>query len=160
MLMRILRWTKKRMIISITQSLLDFISAGDFESYSYNVDTFTYWMLKFFCRKLCDPSLTAFEPEALGHLVTGMDFHQFYFDNHTPRGSKSVQTSLVNPQVHLLGEDAASIAYIRLIQTTDKSGVVSTQSFEESRVWHKREGRWQLVHFHRSGGRLTTKTPA
>ncbi|XP_055353845.1 calcium/calmodulin-dependent protein kinase type II subunit alpha-like isoform X2 [Paramacrobiotus metropolitanus] len=144
MLMRILRWTKKRMIISITQSLLDFISAGDFESYS----------------KLCDPSLTAFEPEALGHLVTGMDFHQFYFDNHTPRGSKSVQTSLVNPQVHLLGEDAASIAYIRLIQTTDKSGVVSTQSFEESRVWHKREGRWQLVHFHRSGGRLTTKTPA
>lgn len=27
-----------------------------------------------------DPSLTCFEPEALGNLVTGMDFHKFYFD--------------------------------------------------------------------------------
>ncbi|XP_055355301.1 calcium/calmodulin-dependent protein kinase type II subunit alpha-like [Paramacrobiotus metropolitanus] len=134
---------KKRMIINMTQSLLDFISAGDFESYS----------------KLCDPSLTAFEPEALGHLVAGMDFHKFYFDNRTQRGSRSVQTSVVNPQVHLLGDDAASIAYIRLIQSIDESGAAASQSFEETRVWHKRDGRWQLVHFHRSGGRLSTKTP-
>jgi len=36
-----------------------------------------------FCvyRKICDPHLTAFEPEALGNLVEGMDFHKFYFDN-------------------------------------------------------------------------------
>ena len=34
-----------------------------------------------FCRKICDPHLTAFEPEALGNLVDGMDFHKFYFDN-------------------------------------------------------------------------------
>jgi len=33
------------------------------------------------CRKICDPHLTAFEPEALGNLVEGMDFHKFYFDN-------------------------------------------------------------------------------
>ena len=26
--------------------------------------------------------MTAFEPEALGNLVEGMDFHKFYFDNH------------------------------------------------------------------------------
>lgn len=32
-------------------------------------------------RKICDPHLTAFEPEALGNLVEGMDFHKFYFDN-------------------------------------------------------------------------------
>lgn len=25
--------------------------------------------------------MTAFEPEALGNLVEGMDFHKFYFDN-------------------------------------------------------------------------------
>ena len=34
--------------------------------------------------------MTAFEPEALGNLVEGIDFHKFYFDNHgenfvTPR---------------------------------------------------------------------------
>lgn len=40
-------------------------------------------MLISFCvsRKICDPHLTAFEPEALGNLVEGMDFHKFYFDN-------------------------------------------------------------------------------
>lgn len=36
-----------------------------------------------FYRKICDPHLTAFEPEALGNLVEGMEFHKFYFDNGT-----------------------------------------------------------------------------
>lgn len=35
----------------------------------------------FSCRKLCDPNLTSFEPESLGNLITGMDFHKFYFEN-------------------------------------------------------------------------------
>lgn len=34
-----------------------------------------------FYRKICDPGLTSFEPEGLGNLVEGMDFHRFYFDN-------------------------------------------------------------------------------
>ena len=34
-------------------------------------------------RKICDPGLTSFEPEALGNLVEGMDFHKFYFENRT-----------------------------------------------------------------------------
>lgn len=38
-------------------------------------------MLCVFNRKICDPCLTSFEPEALGNLVEGMDFHRFYFDN-------------------------------------------------------------------------------
>lgn len=32
-------------------------------------------------RKICDPGLTSFEPEALGNLVEGHDFHRFYFEN-------------------------------------------------------------------------------
>lgn len=32
-------------------------------------------------RRLCDPHLTAFEPEAIGNLVEGLEFHKFYFDN-------------------------------------------------------------------------------
>lgn len=35
----------------------------------------------FLPRKICDPGLTSFEPEALGNLVEGMDFHRFYFEN-------------------------------------------------------------------------------
>ena len=34
-----------------------------------------------FCSKICDPHLTAFEPESMGNLVEGMDFHKFYFEN-------------------------------------------------------------------------------
>lgn len=30
---------------------------------------------------MCDPGMTAFEPEALGNLVEGLDFHRFYFEN-------------------------------------------------------------------------------
>ncbi|KYM77252.1 Calcium/calmodulin-dependent protein kinase type II alpha chain [Atta colombica] len=110
------------------------INTGDFEAYT----------------KICDPHLTAFEPEALGNLVEGMDFHKFYFDNVLGKNCKAVNTTILNPHVHLLGEDAACIAYVRLTQYMDKQGVAHTQQSEESRVWHKRDNKWQNVHFHRS----------
>lgn len=67
------------------------------------------------------------------------------------KGSKPVHTILLNPHVHLLGEDAACIAYIRLTQYTDGGGRPRTMQSEETRVWHRRDGKWQNVHFHRSG---------
>lgn len=33
---------------------------------------------------------------------------------------KAVNTTILNPHVHLLGEDAACIAYVRLTQFVDK----------------------------------------
>lgn len=39
------------------------------------------YVVMYVFRKICDPQLTAFEPEALGNLVEGMDFHKFYFDH-------------------------------------------------------------------------------
>lgn len=50
-------------IIALTQNLLDSIAKADWDSYV----------------ELCDPSLTCFEPEAVGHLVEGLEFHHFYF---------------------------------------------------------------------------------
>ncbi|XP_076361596.1 calcium/calmodulin-dependent protein kinase type II alpha chain isoform X14 [Tachypleus tridentatus] len=125
---------RKSEIIKITEQLIEAISSGDFQSYT----------------KYCDPHLTAFEPEALGNLVEGMDFHKFYFDNVLGKNSKLVNTTILNPVVHLLGEDAACIAYIRLTQYMDKSGIAHTRQYEETRVWQKKDGKWQNVHFHRS----------
>lgn len=74
--------------------------------------------------------MTAFEPESVGNLVAGMDFHKFYFENNsvsmtTTSGvnnsaSSGRNTTILNPHVHLLGEDAAVIAFVRLTQFFDK----------------------------------------
>jgi calcium/calmodulin-dependent protein kinase (CaM kinase) II len=128
-------YSRKQEIIKMTEQLIEAINTGDYEAYT----------------KICDPHLTAFEPEALGNLVEGMDFHKFYFDNVLGKNCKTVNTTILNPHVHLLGEDAACIAYVRLTQYMDKQGQAHTQQSEETRVWHKRDNKWQNVHFHRSG---------
>ncbi|XP_029907365.1 calcium/calmodulin-dependent protein kinase type II delta 2 chain isoform X2 [Myripristis murdjan] len=126
---------RKQEIIKVTEQLIESINNGDFEAYA----------------KICDPGLTSFEPEALGNLVEGHDFHRFYFENALSKGNKPVHTILLNPHVHLIGENAACIAYIRLTQYMDGSGMPRTMQSEETRVWHRREGKWQNIHFHRSG---------
>ncbi|KAM9328920.1 calcium/calmodulin-dependent protein kinase type II subunit delta isoform 1-T1 [Gastrophryne carolinensis] len=127
--------SRKQEIIKVTEQLIEAINNGDFEAYT----------------KICDPGLTSFEPEALGNLVEGMDFHRFYFENALSKGNKPIHTIILNPHVHLIGEDAACIAYIRLTQYMDSTGLPKTMQSEETRVWHRRDGKWQNVHFHRSG---------
>ncbi|XP_023682185.1 calcium/calmodulin-dependent protein kinase type II subunit beta isoform X38 [Paramormyrops kingsleyae] len=126
---------RKQEIIKITEQLIEAVNNGDFEAYA----------------KICDPGLTSFEPEALGNLVEGMDFHRFYFENLLSKNSKPIHTTILNPHVHLIGEDAACIAYIRLTQFVDGQGRPRSSQSEETRVWHRRDSRWQNVHFHCSG---------
>ncbi|XP_016894224.1 calcium/calmodulin-dependent protein kinase type II subunit beta isoform X2 [Cynoglossus semilaevis] len=126
---------RKQEIIKITEQLIEAVNNGDFEAYA----------------KICDPGLTSFEPEGLGNLVEGMDFHRFYFDNLLSKNSKPIHTTILNPHVHMIGEDAACIAYIRLTQFVDGQGRPRSSQSEETRVWHRRDSRWQNVHFHCSG---------
>uniref|UniRef100_A0A6I8NXB2 calcium/calmodulin-dependent protein kinase n=1 Tax=Ornithorhynchus anatinus TaxID=9258 RepID=A0A6I8NXB2_ORNAN len=126
---------RKQEIIKITEQLIEAVNNGDFEAYA----------------KICDPGLTSFEPEALGNLVEGMDFHRFYFENLLAKNSKPIHTTILNPHVHVIGDDAACIAYIRLTQYVDGQGRPRTGQSEETRVWHRRDGKWQNVHFHCSG---------
>ncbi|XP_071266025.1 calcium/calmodulin-dependent protein kinase type II subunit gamma-like isoform X1 [Salvelinus alpinus] len=127
--------TRKQEIIKITEQLIEAVNNGDFEAYT----------------RICDPGLTSFEPEALGNLVEGMDFHKFYFENLLSKNSKPVHTTLLNPHVHLIGEEAACIAYIRLTQFVDGQGRPRSSQSEETRVWHRRDSKWLNVHFHCSG---------
>uniref|UniRef100_A0A7N8X7N0 calcium/calmodulin-dependent protein kinase n=1 Tax=Mastacembelus armatus TaxID=205130 RepID=A0A7N8X7N0_9TELE len=127
--------TRKQEIIKITEQLIEAINNGDFEAYA----------------KICDPGLTSFEPEALGNLVEGMDFHRFYFENLLAKNNKPIHTTILNPHVHLIGEDAACIAYIRLTQFVDSQGRPRSSQSEETRVWHRRDSKWQNIHFHCSG---------
>uniref|UniRef100_A0AAQ4S2T2 calcium/calmodulin-dependent protein kinase n=1 Tax=Gasterosteus aculeatus aculeatus TaxID=481459 RepID=A0AAQ4S2T2_GASAC len=127
--------TRKQEIIKVTEQLIEAINNGDFEAYT----------------KICDPGLTSFEPEAMGNLVEGTDFHRFYFENALSKGKQPIHTILLNPHVHLIGEEAACIAYIRLTQYIDGNGMPCTMQSEETRIWHRRDSKWQNIHFHRSG---------
>ncbi|XP_073333601.1 calcium/calmodulin-dependent protein kinase type II subunit beta isoform X22 [Pagrus major] len=91
--------------------------------------------------------------EQLIEAVNNGDFeaYAFYFDNLLSKNSKPIHTTILNPHVHMIGEDAACIAYIRLTQFVDGQGRPRSSQSEETRVWHRRESRWQNVHFHCSG---------
>ncbi len=122
-------------LLQLNQRLLESIMVGDWETYA----------------TLCDPTISAFEAEACGELVEGLDFHGFYFD---PGGTKGPHnTTMTRPHVRLLGEDAAVVAYVRLVQRMDEEGKAVTSRCEETRVWHRQNGIWRHVHFHRSNSR-------
>ena len=119
-------------LLELSQQLLDSIAAADWETY----------------QRLCDPTLSAFEPEARGHLIDGMDFHRFYFE--LGAGQSPSNTTIATPHVRLLGEQAAVVSCIRLVQYVDDQGQPQTSRFEETRVWELQEDGWRHVHFHRS----------
>ena len=118
-------------LLQLNHRLLNSIAGADWKAY----------------QKLCDPTLTCFEPEAAGQLVEGMDFHQFYF--HLGAAGKPYNTTMASPHVRVMG-DVAIISYVRLNQRVSKDGVPGTRAVEETRVWQKQNGVWKHVHFHRS----------
>ena len=122
-------------LLALTRRLLQAIEAHDWPGYV----------------ELCDPGLSAFEPEAEGHLVEGLDFHRFYLSQ--PPSDLPRQTTLASPHVRLLGQDAAVVSYTRLVQRADEQGRFSTCAFNETRVWQRQDGPWKHVHFHRSACR-------
>ncbi len=119
-------------LIELNRQLLDSIAAADWLTYSH----------------LCDPSLSAFEPSSRGQLVEGLPFHRFYFELGSSTGPRNLTLSA--PKVRLLSEDVAVVTYVRLEQQLGADEAPVTVRFEETRVWHRRDGQWRNVHFHRS----------
>lgn len=118
-------------LLQLTERLLDSIANADWATYE----------------QLCDPSLSAFEPEGRGHLIEGLDFHRYYFalgPSSSPRN-----TTIAAPHVRLMG-DVAVVAYVRLVQSVLDGGKTATMAFEETRVWQRQASGWRHVHFHRS----------
>ncbi len=118
-------------LLELNQRLLDSIAAADWKTYV----------------ELCEPSLTAFEPESQGQLVEGLAFHRFYFNLGGARGEHN--TTMCSPRVRLMG-DVALVTYVRLNQRLDTQGQPMVSAVAETRVWQRQDGRWRHVHFHRS----------
>ena len=121
-------------IIELTRQLVESIVHSDWETYT----------------QLCAEDLTAYEPEANGHLVKGMAFHQHYFDMQNASPYANATTTLSSPSVRILGEDAAVIAYVRLTQRVGGDNKSTTSSTQETRVGQRIGGVWKHVHFHRT----------
>ena len=123
-------------LLKTNQHLLDAIASGDWDAY----------------RSLVADDITCFEPEARGHLVQGLAFHEFYFKLSGGKSQpvKHLTTTMVAPKVKLLSDTVALVTYVRLVQKLDDAGKPVTTESEETRLWQKLGGRWQHVHFHRS----------
>lgn len=126
--------TESQELIALTQKLLDAIDQRDWTTYT----------------TLCDPELTAFEPEARGHLVSGMRFHAFYLEGEKRRTTGELrQSSISSAAVRFFGE-AALVTYVRLVQLGCGDFTDEVIPFEETRLWERQDGQWRHVHFHRS----------
>ena len=123
--------TDSSTLLRLSQDLLDSIDQRDWPTY----------------KQLCDKSLSAFEPEAAGHLVEGMPFHEYYLSPGPD--SLARQSTISSPHFRVMGE-VAVVSYIRLQQATDDGGATTTRAMEETRIWQLQDGHWQHVHFHRS----------
>jgi ketosteroid isomerase-like protein len=120
-----------RELLHLNQALLEAIARADWPRY----------------QELCDPALTCFEPEAMGQLVEGMAFHEFYFKLGAATGHHN--TTMCGARVRLMG-DVALVTYVRLNQRVAADGAPVTRHVEETRVWQRHNGAWKHVHFHRS----------
>jgi calcium/calmodulin-dependent protein kinase (CaM kinase) II len=118
-------------ILALSRTLLTAIDSGDWSAYA----------------KLCDESITCFEPEAVGHLVAGLPFHKYYFD--LPPGKTPKQSTIASPHVRIMG-DAAVVTYVRVVQKLDAQGSPLSAAAMETRIWQKTSSGWKHVHFHRS----------
>ncbi len=124
-------------ILDLTRRLLAAIAAADWPTYT----------------SLVAADVTCFEPEARGHLVEGLPFHEYYFRlaaGRSPTAAPPTTTSLASPHVRWLGNDAAVVSYVRLVQKLDDAGRPVTTASEETRVWQRTAAGWKHVHFHRS----------
>jgi calcium/calmodulin-dependent protein kinase (CaM kinase) II len=121
-------------LLDLNQKLLNSIVTGEWRAYE----------------ALCDPSISCFEPESRGQLVTGMPFHRYYFDIPSSPQKPAKLVTMARPHVRLMGDEAAVLSYVRLTQSLDAAGQPQTSRVEETRVWQKIDGAWKHVHFHRS----------
>lgn len=116
-------------IYDLTINLLTAIRKGDIETY----------------KLYSSEHLTAIEPETSSLVVEGLDFHVFFLSHTQP---KEFHIELVNPVIKVYS-DTAYIAYT-LIENKFFEGKFNLKNIFETRIYHKEQENWKMVHFHRN----------
>ena len=94
--------------------------------------------------------LSLFEWWVAPHRQDGLDFHRFMIE-HRWAGAGDYRYDLLEPRLQLYG-DTAIVSYTFMLSRATQSaeGGVEHRTHNESRVLIKRDGRWQVVHVHKS----------
>jgi hypothetical protein len=117
-------------LLAANGSLLDAIGAGDFATYN----------------KLCSSDITCIEPETLGTIITGTNFHEHYFNMPSPSAPPAKTTHLLNVVAKCCSAGKMGVVtYNRLVQSGGECSLS-----QETRVWEQEAGEWKQIHFHKS----------
>jgi len=108
----------------------------------YCQDTDTY-------RELVADDVSSFEEETPAR-IDSVEFHLHYMRQQKTLRPPSAQYRLdiVNPRVQLYGN--AAIATYTLVVTRSDEGGIRFQTTNETRVFVREDGRWMMVHFHKT----------
>lgn len=124
----------QRELLDITWKMLDAIQSGDAETYE----------------RFTAPDLSCFE-DVCPYRIDGLEFHTTLIRQMSQNVNSSTRPTrfdILTPRVQVYG-DTGVVTYTRLI-TTDDHGKPHWKTYNESRVFVKTHGAWQMVHFHRS----------
>ena len=128
---------RDREILAINQAMLESVLRCDWQAYAAS----------------CSSDVSCFEAETNGVLVEGLPFHRFYFaDANSPTVSSEpagAEVTMARPHLRWLSDDDVVVSYTRLVQR-QCNGAFTTSNCCETRIWQRRQDRWQQVHVHRS----------
>lgn len=108
-------------------------------------------------RESTAPELTLYEWWITPHRIDGLPFHDFMMENNASRGTvfgsdarepAKSRFDLANLAIQRYG-DTAIASYTMLVSTALPEGV-QVVSHNESRVMVKEQGKWMVVHVHKS----------
>ncbi len=122
----------QRELLEITWQMLDAIHTGDADAYARHTAA----------------ELSCYE-DVCAYRIDGLEFHLTLIRQMAQNSAnRPTRFDMLTPRVQVYGETGI-VTYTRLM-TYDDGGKPRWTTSNETRVYIKRDDRWQMVHFHRS----------
>lgn len=104
-------------------------------------------------RETTGADLSLYEWFVTPHRLDGLDFHLFMIEHSWAGTSGDFRYDLWEPRLQLYGEPEAQtavVSYTFMLTLVESDGRLTHRQHNESRVLIRRDGRWQVVHVHKS----------
>ncbi len=84
------------------------------------------------------------------HRIDGLSFHEFMMEHDWAGTGASWRYDLLDPRLQRYG-DVAVVSYTLLL-SIHKDGAITHHTVNESRILVREDGKWKVVHVHKSSG--------